>query len=570
MRILLLSMPDSFEHTPTIAMRMPNGALASLAGNVDPHHTVAIGDLILAQSAVRETVERLIRDNAPDVVGLSVMTFQRPTARRVIALIRALVPGVRVVVGGYDPSLAPDEWTHPDLGVDVIVRGEGDVTFRELIRAWEAGRPIDAIPGLWYRDGGRFRQTRPREIASLQDDAIRLPRRAARALTGYTMLGRPVDVVETSRGCTFDCSFCSIIEMRGRNFHRFPIDRVIADIRDARDRGARAVFLVDDNITLDVARFKALCEAIIEAGLHDIDYLVQAMTASIAAHGDVLAPLMRKAGFRYVFLGIENVLDEDLAFLKARAKNSRHQSGRRTNTSIAAVEILRRHRMLVVGGLIVGSPDDKPESITANLAFAKKYVDWPYIQHPTPYPGTPMTDDFVQRNLIDSPRVEEYDGTTAVIKTKHVDPRDVEFMRWKAERWMKVRHMPTAIRHDPWFVVKNSPKMLAHTFRGSTWRSAVGLESERAAFERYRAIRARERQYVDWPDPVGNEERRTKNEERQRRTQNDERQPRTQNQEHEHPTANEEHERRTQDEERGAGRSTIVRAGAPGAAAPGR
>ena len=210
-------------------------------------------------------------------------------------------------------------------------------------------------------------------------------------LTGYTMLGRPVDVVETSRGCTFDCSFCSIIEMRGRNFHRFPIDRVIADIADAKARGARAVFLVDDNITLDVARFEALCEAIIAAGLDDIDYLVQAMTASIAAHGEALAPLMRRAGFRYVFLGIENVLDEDLAFLKARAKNSRHQAGKRTNTSVAAVDVLHRHGMLVVGGLIVGTPDDRRESIAANLAFAKKYVDWPYIQHPTPYPGTPMT-----------------------------------------------------------------------------------------------------------------------------------------------------------------------------------
>src|SRR5262245_47637455 len=119
-------MPDSFEHTPTVAIRMPNGALASLAGNVDSHHHVAIADLILAQSSVRQTVERLIRDVVPDVVGLSVMTFQRATARRVISLIRSIKPDTRVVVGGYDPSLAPDAWTHPALGVDAIVRGEGE------------------------------------------------------------------------------------------------------------------------------------------------------------------------------------------------------------------------------------------------------------------------------------------------------------------------------------------------------------------------------------------------------------------------------------------------------------
>ena len=58
-----------------------------------------------------------------------------------------------------------------------------------------------------------------RQVSSLTGEEMRLPHRAARVLSGYTLMGRPVDVVETSRGCTFDCSFCSIIEMRGRNFH---------------------------------------------------------------------------------------------------------------------------------------------------------------------------------------------------------------------------------------------------------------------------------------------------------------------------------------------------------------
>src|SRR5688572_8953749 len=147
MRILLLSMPDSFEHTPTLAVRMPNGALASLAGNIDPHHHIAIADLVLSQSSVRATLERLLRDIDPEVVGLSVMTFQRSTARRIISFIRSRRPGVTVVVGGYDPSLAPDAWTHHGLGVDVIVRGEGELTFRELIRSLERGTPLSAVAG---------------------------------------------------------------------------------------------------------------------------------------------------------------------------------------------------------------------------------------------------------------------------------------------------------------------------------------------------------------------------------------------------------------------------------------
>jgi len=158
--------------------------------------------------------------------------------------------------------------------------------------------------------------------------------------------------------------------------------------------------------------------------------------------------------------------------------------------------LLHKHKMLVVGGLIVGNPDDTPESIETNLEFARRYVDWPYIQHPTPYPRTPMTAQFQERGLIANDRFEEYDGTTAVVRTEHVASDDIEFARWKAERWMKTRHLPAVFRHDPWFVARHMRKMTAHTFRGSTLKTWLGLEDERKAFERYKEMRRREREYL--------------------------------------------------------------------------
>jgi anaerobic magnesium-protoporphyrin IX monomethyl ester cyclase len=495
MQVLLLSMPDSFEHMPALTVRMPNGALASLAGNVDAHHRVAIADLILAQARVRETLVQLIREREPDVVGLSVMTFQRASAMAIAGLVRALRPQARIVAGGYDPSLAPEAYDGC-AAIDFLVRGEGERTFCELLRALERGEAARGVAGLSYRTEGGLRHNPARPVQALACEPPRLPNRGARVLGGYTLLGRPVDVVETSRGCTYDCSFCSIIEMRGRNFHPYPIERVLADLADARRRGARAIFLVDDNITLDVRRFEALCEAIIGAGFTDVDYVVQAMTAPLAQHGARLAPLMRRAGFRYVFLGIENVLERDLAFLRARAKNLRRGAGSGGNATVEAIEHLHRHGLYVVGGLIVGNPDDTREAIEANLAFARRYVDWPYIQHPTPYPRTPMTTEFRARGLIVDDDVTHYDGTTAVVRTEHVPALDVEFMRWRAERWMKLRHLPAAFRHSPRFVLRHGLAMLAHTFTGTTLRSILGLESERLVFERFREQRRRERQYL--------------------------------------------------------------------------
>jgi anaerobic magnesium-protoporphyrin IX monomethyl ester cyclase len=503
MNVLLLSMPDSFEHMPTVAIRMPNGALASLAGNIDSHHHVAIADLVLVQSAVRRTVERLLHDEQPDVVGLSVMTFQRATALKIARLVRGLRPSARIVAGGYDPSLAPEAY-EGSADIDFLVRGEGERALCALLRALEPDRSaplvdaapgrLAAIPGLSYRTAAGFVHNAAAPVVPLASESLRLPNRDARVLRGYTLLGRRVDVVETSRGCTFDCSFCSIIEMRGRNFHPYPIERVLADIADARRHGAEAIFLVDDNITLDIGRFERLCEAIVDAGFNDTDYTVQAMTAPLARHGARLAPLMRRAGFRYVFLGIENILDNDLTFLRARAKNARRESGRTIgNASIEAIEHLHRHGMYVVGGLIVGNPDDTRDSIETNLAFARQYVDWPYIQHPTPYPRTPMTQDFRDRGLIVDEDVSHYDGTTAVVRSEHVQADEIEFLRWRAERWMKVKHMPAAFAHSPAFVLRHSVQMLAHTFAGTTLKSLLGLESDRAVFARYRQLRRLQR-----------------------------------------------------------------------------
>ena len=148
--------------------------------------------------------------------------------------------------------------------------------------------------------------------------------------------------------------------------------------------------------------------------------------------------------------------------------------------------------MFVVGGLIVGNPDDTRESIEANLAFARQYVDWPYIQHPTPYPGTPMTKDFRERDLIVNERrrrVRRHDGRGADASTSTAE--EIEFMRWRAERWMKVRHLPAALRHDPDVrAARTRRRMLAHTFRGTHLaRRRSASRTSATAFARYKAIR---------------------------------------------------------------------------------
>jgi hypothetical protein len=84
-----------------------------------------------------------------------------------------------------------------------------------------------------------------------------------------------------------------------------------------------------------------------------------------------------------------------------------------------------------------------------------------------------------------------------VVRSETIDAEEIEFLRWRAERWMKVRHIGAVLRLSPRFVLSHWHAMLAHTFRGgSFWRALLGLEDDRQTFARYRALRQAEREYL--------------------------------------------------------------------------
>ena len=283
------------------------------------------------------------------------MTFQRRRRCRIVRLIRALRPQARIVVGGYDPSLAPRRLRGPRLRRR-LHRARRRRAHVPRAAARDRGRcaTVAASPGLSYRPRATAvvrNPDRARSRRSARDDPSAEPRARA-CSSGYTLLGRQVDIVETSRGCTYDCSFCSIIEMRGRNFHTFDFERVLADIADARARGARGDFHRRRQHHARTSRGSRGCARRSSTpGFNDIDYIVQGMTSRLPQHGETLAPLMREAGFRYVFLGIENVLDEDLAFLKrareeraARARADRRERDHRGDRYLHRARHVRRRR----------------------------------------------------------------------------------------------------------------------------------------------------------------------------------------------------------------------------------
>ncbi|HOT07066.1 MAG: Radical SAM superfamily protein [Methanosaeta sp. PtaB.Bin039] len=417
MNVLLLSSPVVQPDFDRIA-RVPNLGLSSLAASVDDLCQVHVAD-IHGLADPKEYAGRLV--GKYDIVGLTAMSFQYSFALELAEMAKSA--GAQTVFGGYHPTLFYREIGEgPDLDkIDFIVRGEGEATFRELVEALVKGRPLDDIAGLSYRtaEGMKHNPSRP----LLEPSQIEMPNREARLIKrGFYSFDLEIDCVETSRGCTQGCKFCSINGMYGRTFRKFDIVRVIEDIGDAEAHGARSIFFPDDNITLDVKRLERLCDAIIEAGLDHLRYKTQASASGIASSRQ-LVEKMGRAGFDGVFLGVESVNKRNLQFLG---------KGRMSDQAERAVTYLHDNDIIVSTGLIGGNPDDDAADIWENFHLARRLkVDFPIFYINTPYPKTPMREELKEMGLVVNDDFRLYDGMHANMNTRHLTAREVQYVTWE-------------------------------------------------------------------------------------------------------------------------------------------
>ena len=205
------------------------------------------------------------------------------------------------------------------------------------------------------------------------------------------------------------CKFCSITQMYGRCIRKFALERVVDDLKDLKQHGKQGIFFVDDNITLDIPRLNRLCEMIVQEGLNDLSYVIQASVAGIASDPE-LPVRLRKAGFRWIFLGIESGIGRNM---KSMGKQGSLETTRRAVTS------LKRQNIGVFGGFIVGHPDDDASDIRATFRYALDLgVDHPIIQYLTPYPKTQTREDLMKKGLVINPDdYSRYNGFSANART---------------------------------------------------------------------------------------------------------------------------------------------------------
>ena len=406
------------------AVHLPNHGIASIGGNIDPEHEVFLIDLVRKRRSIKKYLTKVLQKIVPDLVGLSAMAWQYDTCTKIARLIKELLPEVKIVIGGYHATLMYEEIVVSEEAkwIDFIIRGEGEEPCRRLVNALAGQDDVADIASLSYKKDTAFMHNPQGENLDLS--TLKLPIRDKRRLTwGYHMVHSSIELVETSRGCTRSCNFCSMRHMYGRTFRTFPVDRVLKDIDDIYyTRKTRAIFITDDNMVLDPGRVIKLCDAIIGRNYKGLKIFVQADCVTMAKNEEMVKK-MAAAGFSSVFLGIENGSKENL---RAAGK------GDIVAHSKQAIENCHKYGMMVIGGLIFGFPEDDENSIRENYEFFKSIgADAAYCQVLTPYPKTEIRRQFLEDNLITNQLdYKKYNGLWANVRTNHLDSAELQYQFW--------------------------------------------------------------------------------------------------------------------------------------------
>ena len=259
---------------------------------------------------------------APDVVGLQCnFTTERWRALRLARRLREALPDAFVVLGGHDASRAPGWFTDPVY--DAIAVGDGEEILPPLVDALDRGAPLDRVPGLVLnRDGGQVATGH----APARRELDRLPLPARHLISRYAPhyyinFRKPLALMETARGCPFQCNFCSVWNFHESTFREKSPARVVAELA-AID--APNIFVTDDIFWMNVKRGEELARAIKEAGIRKY-FTVQTRTDIICKFPHLIE-MWKECGDLAIFLGLESVTDEGLAAVNKKntaANNAR-------------------------------------------------------------------------------------------------------------------------------------------------------------------------------------------------------------------------------------------------------
>ncbi len=308
---------------------------------------------------------------AADLVGITTITSTAPRAFAIADQIRKA--GIPVIMGGPHVTFLPDEALDH---ADYVIRGEAEESFPTLLEAIEVGRGIEDIPGLSFRVGDRnFHNPGMGRVENLDD----LP------IPDFSMIhgGLKGNVwpMQTSRGCPFNCNFCTVTKMFGRAYRFRSKEHILRELRAApKDK---IVFFYDDNFAADRERAKELMRMMIAEGL--TPRWTTQLRVDVARDPEMI-DLMKASNCMFVYIGFESVNPETLkAFHKGQDLEEMKKS----------IHALHKRGIRIHGMFVLGADEDDKETMNRTVKFAtREKLDTVQFMILTPLPGTEQFEQF--------------------------------------------------------------------------------------------------------------------------------------------------------------------------------
>ncbi len=426
LRILFVEPPKDFWFVMGEYLPPPLGILnlAAYLRRHDPSLDIEVLDCQVELIDWR-TVEKRIEALRPDVVAPnSLATCNAYKGLRIAGIAKKVNPNITTIVGGQHYTALAEQALESYPEIDLVVRGEGEQTLAEVMDALRGKYDLSQVKGISFRKNGRIIATPDRPLIEDLDDlpfpGYELVENNMKKYHFSLMAGSktPYALIEASRGCPHDCSFCSQCAFWQWQW-RLKSPKRIADEFEYcyTSFGTRFFWLTDDNFGLG-PRTRELCSELQKKGIaDDIMWFMQARCDDIVNQQDIL-PILRKSGLMWILAGVESHSPE---ILKSFNK------GIEPSMSKEAFRLLKLNDIFAQGTLIIGSRSDSHETIQGLRAYVNDLdPDIAIFMCLTPFPGTAFFDKAKMNGWIEDTNWAHYDMAHAIMPTEHLTRKEVQ------------------------------------------------------------------------------------------------------------------------------------------------
>ncbi|MEA3486022.1 MAG: radical SAM protein, partial [Candidatus Aerophobetes bacterium] len=343
-------------------------------------------------------------------------------AYEVAKLTKEVSSKIKVIIGGPHVSFTAKETLKDCPWIDIVVRGEGEITTRELISHLEGGLSLKEVKGISFRENGGIIETGNRSfIKNL--DKIPFPAYHLLPMDKYRAGKHRFANIITSRGCPFSCIFCSSSELCGKMWRARSPENVIEELKKLKyEYDVSEVEFLDDTFTLNNRRTEEICNLMMKKNLN----LSWSASSRVSTITQGLADRMKKAGCHTIYLGIESGSQKILDLI---------QKGINLFQAEKAVEIVRRANINALGSFIIGIPGETVKSIKKTIRFART-LNLNFVQFSicTPYPGTKLFKIAKKKGFLLTRDWSKYTIVDPVMKTPGISSK--ELRKWLIKAYL--------------------------------------------------------------------------------------------------------------------------------------